>query len=136
MICRSFLHDLNALKKLKKFLKIHKLRTEYEGMKVESLSRLQELLNKVKWIDDKILEVNIHISKIFHVIEKSVLHILPPVVVRKEKRLSSKEVRNIVPVVSGSQLSFLASHSVQIGGANLEDDNYQSGDNYLCVILD
>lgn len=54
----------------------------------------------------------------------------------KKKRLSLKEVRNIVPVVSGSQLSFLASHSVQIGGADLEDDNYRSGDNYLCVILD
>lgn len=65
---------------------IRKLRTEYEEMKVESLSRLQELLDKVKWIDDKILEVDIHIGKILHVIEKSVLHVPPPVV-RKEKKV-------------------------------------------------
>jgi hypothetical protein len=66
---------------------VHGLRTEYEGMKAESLSRLQELVHRVKWIDDKILEVDIHIGKIFHVIEKSVLSVPPPVVVKKEKKV-------------------------------------------------
>jgi len=66
---------------------IHKLHTEYEGMKAESLSCLQELVDRVKWIDDKILEVDIHIGKIFHVIEKSVPSVQPPVVVKKEKKV-------------------------------------------------
>jgi hypothetical protein len=60
---------------------------EYEGMRVESLSRLRELLDKVKWIDDKILEVDIHLGRVSHVIEKSVINVPPPVVVKKAKRV-------------------------------------------------
>ena len=56
-------------------------------MRVEFLSHLQELLNKVKWIDDKILEVDIHMGKVFHVIEKSVVSVPPPVIVKKEKKV-------------------------------------------------
>jgi hypothetical protein len=66
---------------------IHKLRTEYEGMKAESLSCLQELIDKVKWIDDKMLEVDIHIGKIFHVIERSILSVPPPAVLKREKKV-------------------------------------------------
>ena len=53
-------------------------------MKSDTLYRLQQLLDRVKWIDDKILEVDIHIGRIHHVIEKSDLSIPPPVVARKE----------------------------------------------------
>jgi len=42
---------------------------------------------KVKWIDDKILEVDIHLGRVFHVIEKSVISVPPPVVVKKAKRV-------------------------------------------------
>lgn len=66
---------------------IYKLRTEYEGMKAESLSRLQELIDRLKWIDDKMLEVDIHTGKIFHVIEKSILSVPPPTVVKREKKV-------------------------------------------------
>ena len=43
---------------------------------------------------------------------------------------------DIVLLATGIQLPFLASHSVQIGGADLEDGNYLCDDDYLCVILD
>jgi hypothetical protein len=65
----------------------HKLRIEYEGMKAESLSRLQELIEKVGWIDGKLLEVDIHIGKIFHVIEKSAVSVPRPIVVQKGKKV-------------------------------------------------
>ena len=43
-------------------------------MKVEALRRLQELLDEVKWIDDKILEVD---TEIDHVVDKSGFAIKP-----------------------------------------------------------
>jgi hypothetical protein len=69
-------------------------------MRAESVSRLQELLNKVKWIDDTILEVDIHMGRIFHVIEKSAVSVPSPyyVVKKEKKRLSLKEVCDIVLV--------------------------------------
>lgn len=69
---------------------IDKLRTEYEQMKVESLSRLQELIDKLQWIDNKLLEVDIHVGKVFHVIKKSLLTVPPPAVVKKEKKVIVK----------------------------------------------
>lgn len=39
-------------------------------MRADSLHRLQELLDEVKRIDDKILGVDIRIDKIFHVSEE------------------------------------------------------------------
>ena len=48
-------------------------------MKSDTLYRLQELLDEVKWINKKILEVNIHIGRIYHVIDRSGLAIPPPV---------------------------------------------------------
>ena len=114
---------------------IHKLRTEYEGKKVESLGHLQELINKLKWIDNKMLEVDIHIGKILHVIEKSVLSVPPPPSLKKKKRLSLKEVCNPIPVVTGSECSSLASHFVRIG-ADAKADDYPSDFNHLCVVLD
>lgn len=56
-------------------------------MKVESLTHLQELINKVEWINSKILEVDIYIGKIIHVIEKSALSVPLPTVVKKDKKV-------------------------------------------------
>jgi hypothetical protein len=53
-------------------------------MKADSLRRLQELLDEVKWIDDKISEVDIHIGRIYHVVDSSGFEIPPPVVARRE----------------------------------------------------
>ena len=61
-----------------------KLRVEYQEKKADSLRRLQELLNEVKWIDDKILEVDIHIGKIYHVVDSSGFEIPPPVIAHRE----------------------------------------------------
>jgi hypothetical protein len=63
------------------------LRVEYQEKKADSLRRLQELLNEVKWIDDKILEVDIHIGKIYHVVGSSGFEIPPPVITRRELKV-------------------------------------------------
>lgn len=60
------------------------LRVEYQEKKADSLRRLQELLNEVKWIDDKILEVDIRLGKIYHVVVSSGFEIPPPAVARRE----------------------------------------------------
>jgi hypothetical protein len=52
-------------------------------MKANSLRRLQKLLDKIKWIDDKISEVDIHIGRIYHV-DSSGFDIPPPIVAHKE----------------------------------------------------
>jgi hypothetical protein len=54
-----------------------KLRQEYQEKKADSLLRLQELLDEVKWIDAKILEVDIHIGRIYHVVDSSGFEIPP-----------------------------------------------------------
>ena len=61
-----------------------KLHVEYQEMKAESLRRLQELLKEVKWIDDKISEVDIHICRIYHIVDSSRFEIPPPVVAHRE----------------------------------------------------
>jgi hypothetical protein len=61
-----------------------KLRVEYQEKKADSLRRLQELLDEVKWIDDKILEVDIHIGRIYHVVDSSGFEIPPPNIARRE----------------------------------------------------
>ena len=53
-------------------------------MKADSLCHLQELLNEIKWIDDKISEVDIHIGRIYHVVDSSGFDIPPPIVAHKE----------------------------------------------------
>jgi hypothetical protein len=53
-------------------------------MKADSLRHLQKLLDKIKWIDDKILEVDIHIGRIYHVVDSSGFDIPPPIVAHKE----------------------------------------------------
>jgi hypothetical protein len=55
-------------------------------MKAESLRRLQDLLNEVKRIDDKILEVDIHIGRIYHVVDSSgfKFEIPAPIVAHRE----------------------------------------------------
>jgi hypothetical protein len=53
-------------------------------MKADSLRRLQKLLDKIKWIDDKISEVDIHIGRIYHVVDSSGFDIPPPIVAHKE----------------------------------------------------
>ena len=57
---------------------------EYQEMKANSLCHLQELLNKIKWIVDKILEVDMHIGRIYHVADSSGFKIPPPIVAHKE----------------------------------------------------
>ena len=61
-----------------------KLHVEYQEMKAESLRRLHELLDEVKRIDDKISEVDIHIGRIYHVVDSSGFEIPPPVVAHRE----------------------------------------------------
>jgi hypothetical protein len=53
-------------------------------MKAVSLCCLQELLNKIKWISDKILEVKIHIGRIYHVVDSSGFEIPLLIVAHKE----------------------------------------------------
>jgi hypothetical protein len=53
-------------------------------MKADSLCHLQKLLNKIKWINDKISEVDIHIGRIYHVVDSSGFDIPPPIVAHKE----------------------------------------------------
>jgi hypothetical protein len=62
----------------------HNLRIQYQDMKAESLCRLQKLIDYVKWIDDKILEVDIRIGRISHVADESGVG-FPPIVTRKER---------------------------------------------------
>ena len=54
-------------------------------MKAESLRNLQEIINKVQWIDDKISEVDIHIGKLYHVVDKSGIEAPAPFVDRKKR---------------------------------------------------
>jgi hypothetical protein len=61
-----------------------KLRVEYQEKKAASLRRLQALLDEVKWFDDKILEVDVHIGKIYHVVDSSGFEIPPPIVAHRE----------------------------------------------------
>ena len=60
------------------------LRVKYQEMKADSLHRLQKLLDEVKWIDDKISEVDIHIGRIYHVVDCSGYGIPPPTVALKD----------------------------------------------------
>jgi hypothetical protein len=53
-------------------------------MKANSLRCLQKLLDKIKWIDDKISEVDIHIGRIYHVVDSSGFNIPQPIVAHKE----------------------------------------------------
>lgn len=48
-----------------------KLRSEYQQKRAHSLRRLQQVLDEVKWIDDKISEVDIHIADIYYVVDNS-----------------------------------------------------------------
>lgn len=48
-----------------------KLRSEYQQKRANSLRRLQQVLDEVKWIDDKISEVDIHIADIYYVVDNS-----------------------------------------------------------------
>jgi hypothetical protein len=48
-----------------------KLRMDLLNMKTKSLHRLQEPINEIKGIDDKILDVDIHIGRLYHVVENS-----------------------------------------------------------------
>jgi hypothetical protein len=61
------------------------LRVEYQEKKADTLRRLQEVLNEVKWFDDKILEVDIHIGKIYHVVVSSGFKIPPPAIAHQER---------------------------------------------------
>lgn len=56
-------------------------------MKADSLYHLQKLVDKVKWIDNNILEVDIHIGRIYHVVNRSGFAIPPPTVARKENTI-------------------------------------------------
>ncbi len=64
-------------------LRASELRTTYLTKKADSLYRLQKLLDEVKWIDNKILEVDIHMGRIYHVVDRSGFGIPPPVVARQ-----------------------------------------------------
>jgi hypothetical protein len=61
------------------------LRVGYQEMKVEYLRRLQILLDEISRIDNKILEVDIHIGKIYHLVDRSGLGLPAPVVASKER---------------------------------------------------
>jgi hypothetical protein len=71
-----------------------KLRVEYQDMKARSLQRLQEAIDKVKWIDDKISEVDIHIGRLYHAIDKSGISAPLPIVPRKNQPVVIKESKD------------------------------------------
>ena len=54
-------------------------------MKAKSLCNLQESIDKVQWIDNKISEVDIHIGRLYHVVDKSGIE-APPLTVDRKKR--------------------------------------------------
>ena len=58
-------------------------------MKVQSLRRLRQLLDEVQWIDDKILEVDIHIGRLYYAIDKAGFEAPPPAIDRSELRVAS-----------------------------------------------
>jgi hypothetical protein len=60
-----------------------KLRTEYLDMKATSLHHLQVLIDEVKWIDDKISEVDIHIGQLYQVVHTG----MPPIFARRERTI-------------------------------------------------
>lgn len=60
------------------------MRVEYQEKKADSLRRLQEVLDEVKWIDDKILEVDIRIGTIYHIVDSSGFEIPPPIIAHRE----------------------------------------------------
>jgi hypothetical protein len=64
---------------------VQKLRIEYQEMKAKSLRNLQKLIDKVQWIDNKISEVDIHIGRLYHVVNKSGIE-APPLAVDRKKR--------------------------------------------------
>lgn len=113
-----------------------KLRVEYQEKKADSLRRLQELLDEVKQIDDKILEVDIHIGRIYHVVDSSGFEIPPPTIARREHTVvvdggTKPEYKHgIIQVIyKFFFLSFIiAMHSVQLG--------IDERDGHLSVILD
>jgi len=55
-------------------------------MKTKSLHRLQELIDEVKWIDDKISDVDVHISRLYHVVENSMAG-MPSIFAHKERTI-------------------------------------------------
>ena len=59
---------------------------EYLDMKAKYLHRLQELLNDVKRIDDKISKVDIHIGGLYHVVENSMAG-MPAIFARRERTI-------------------------------------------------
>ncbi len=63
-----------------------KLRMEYLDMKAKALHRLQELINEVKWIDDKISDVDVHIGGLYHVVENSMAG-MPSIFARRERTI-------------------------------------------------
>ena len=58
----------------------------YLNMKAKSPHRLQQLIDEVKWIDDKILEVDIHIGSLYHVVENAMAG-MPPIFTRRERTI-------------------------------------------------
>jgi hypothetical protein len=52
-------------------------------MKATSLRHLQELIDEVKWIDDKISQVDIHIGQLYDVVHTG----RPPIFDRRERTI-------------------------------------------------
>jgi hypothetical protein len=59
---------------------------EYLDMKSISLRRLQELIDEIKLIDNKISEVDTHIGRLYQVVDKS-RHGMPPLLARRERTI-------------------------------------------------
>jgi hypothetical protein len=59
---------------------------EYLNMKAKSLHCLQELINEIKWINDKISDVDIHIGRLYHIVENSMAG-MPSIFARRERTI-------------------------------------------------
>jgi len=56
------------------------------NMKTKSLHCLQELIDEVKWIDDKISNVDFHISRLYHIVENTMAE-MPSIFACKERTI-------------------------------------------------
>ena len=63
-----------------------KLWMEYLDMKAKALHHLQELIDEVKWIDDKISDVDVHIGGLYHVVENLMAR-MPSIFARRERTI-------------------------------------------------
>jgi hypothetical protein len=101
-----------------------KLHVEYQEMKVASLQHLQKLLEEVKWINNKLLEVDIHIGQIYHVVNSSGYGIPPPEVARKEHTIIIEGCESLFAHYHYSYLQNLLLYSCACGSTRCRRETW------------